>query len=200
MNRTKSIKGECQHCRGRLEFAVDHIGLVAPCPHCGQETELLLARPPEEPAVPRKVVGWTVAAVLILLVGLAGSLVALKQAQGWAARRKQAPEGVQVAVGTKGSPERVTPDQHGFNVSGITLEKAPGTSLVYAVGTVRNELGKQRFGVRIELDLFDATEQKVGTAKDYQQVIEPGAEWRFKALVVESKASSARLASLKEDQ
>jgi len=41
----------------------------------------------------------------------------------------------------------------------------------------------------------------MGTAKDYQAVLEPGAEWRFKALVVDPKGVvAAKVASLKEEQ
>ena len=68
------------------------------------------------------------------------------------------------------------------------------------MGTVTNPTEKQRFGVKIELELFDSADKKVGTAKDYQAVMEPKGEWRFKALVVESKAASAKLGSIKEDQ
>jgi len=88
----------------------------------------------------------------------------------------------------------------GFRVSAITLEKTPGSSLVYAVGTLTNPSDRQRFGVKVELDLLDSAGQKVGTTKDYQQVIEPKGQWRFRALVVGSKAASARLASVMEDQ
>ena len=76
----------------------------------------------------------------------------------------------------------------------------PGSSLVHAVGTVTNPSAKRRFGVRIEVDLFDAAEKKIGTAKDYQPVIEPNGEWNFRALVLPSKAASAKLAWVKEDQ
>ena len=88
----------------------------------------------------------------------------------------------------------------GFRVSSITLEKTPGSSLVYAVGTVRNETDRRRFGVKVEFDVLDETGQKVGSAKDYQPALEPKAEWRFRALVVGSKAASAKLASITEDQ
>jgi hypothetical protein len=200
LNRSKHITGECQHCGGHVEFLVEHIGMTAPCPHCGKETELLLATPADDSSAPRKMLWWTIAAIVILVLGLGASLVALKQAQAWAARRRQA-AGVAATTSTNPASENVATEQNeqnGFKVSTITLEKAPGTSLVYAVGTVRDVLGKQRFGVRLELDLFDATNQKLGTAKDYQQVLEPGAEWRFKALVVQTKATSARLATVSE--
>lgn len=72
--------------------------------------------------------------------------------------------------------------------------------MVYAAGTVKNSSNRKRFGVKVELALLDRAGQKLGTATDYRQVLEPGGQWRFKALVVDSKAVSAKLESIKEDQ
>jgi uncharacterized paraquat-inducible protein A len=88
MNRTKDLTGACTQCGAPISFPADRFGTVAQCPHCGQETELRLATPPPEPVVPRKVVVWTVVAVLVLLLGLAGSLYALNRAKHWAEQRK----------------------------------------------------------------------------------------------------------------
>lgn len=208
MTRMKHLRGECQHCGGHLEFPAESIGLQAPCPHCGQQTELMLEQPPEEPSLPRRVIVWTVAAIIVLGLGLLGAMLALKRAERWAAKQKQERVGQPaVNAGTGGAPVEAsgqppaTSGNDEFGVSKISLEKAPGTSLVYAVGTVKNHANKQRFGVKLELDLLDAGGQKVGAAKDYQAVLEPGAEWRFKALVVEPKGvASAKVASLKEEQ
>jgi hypothetical protein len=76
---------------------------------------------------------------------------------------------------------------------------AKGSRLVYATGAVKNESDVQRFGVRVDLDLFDSAGAKVGTATDYTQSIEPRATWRFRALVVERRAMSAKLAKITED-
>ena len=203
MSRTKYLKGPCQHCGGRLEFPAESIGSIVPCPHCGQHTELLLATPRIEPAIPTRAIVWTCIAVLILGGGLAGSLIALKRAQSWAARRQ--PQATPLNSGnmaTNSGPELATdaPSQNEFAVSTVTLEKSPGTSLIYAVGKVRNTSTRRRFGIKIELDLLDATGQRLGVATDYDQVLEPGAEWRFKALAVDSKAASAKVGSIKEDQ
>jgi len=65
---------------------------------------------------------------------------------------------------------------------------------------LKNNTDRKRFGVKVELELLDAADQNVGTATDYQAVMEPEAEWRYQALVVASKAKSARIASIKEDQ
>jgi hypothetical protein len=90
--------------------------------------------------------------------------------------------------------------QQGFSASSVQLEKAPGTSLVYATGLLKNMASRQRFGVKIELALANAEGKQVGTATDYQQVLEPGGAWRFRALVVDGKATSAKVLAVKEDQ
>jgi hypothetical protein len=128
----------------------------------------------------------------------------LKRAERWAARQKQQAAAAAAASQTnlpfEGVPTADPQAQDGFIVSTVDLEKAPGTSLVYAVGTVKNLSDHKRFGVKIELDLLDADQQKVGTATDYQQVMETNATWRFKALVVNSQATAAKVAAIKEDQ
>jgi hypothetical protein len=83
----------------------------------------------------------------------------------------------------------------------VMLEKSKGgSSLVYAVGTIANNSDHQRFGVKVEVDILDPSGKKIGKATDYIQVIEPMANWRFHALVLEDKASSAKIASIKEDE
>jgi Tfp pilus assembly protein PilV len=151
---------------------------------------------------------WTVIAIVVLLLGLGGALMALSRAQRQLAARQQRESATtaaapQAASNTNAGREPTADDsaaQAGFQVTGLKLEKTPGSSLVHAVGTLTNRSARKRFGVRIELDLLDAAGQKVGSAKDYQAVIEPNAQWDFKAPVMASKASSAKLASIQEDQ
>ncbi len=81
----------------------------------------------------------------------------------------------------------------------VTIERTKGSGLIYAVGTMKNDSDHQRFGVRVELDLLDAGGAKLGTATDYTQLIEPRAEWTFRALVLDAKAVTAKPAKIKED-
>jgi hypothetical protein len=181
-------------------------GLPATCPHCGQQTDLLLALPPEEPTIPRRAVLWTLIGIVVLCLGLVGALAALKRAQNLAARQKQRTEAAALPLDTtrgqvqdaKAAEGEV--DQNGFIASPISLEQEPGTSRISATGTIRNRTERKRFGVKVEIDLLDEAGTKLGTATDYQAAIEPGDEWRFRALVMESKASSARLGAIREDQ
>jgi hypothetical protein len=138
-------------------------------------------------------------------LGLAGSLIALKRAQKMAARQKQhAPAVASAFEATNATEPSNTPtsvsSQSDLSVSEITLQKTTGSSLVYAVGTVKNSSNRQRFGVKIQLVLLDVAGQKVGTATDYRQIMEPMGQWQFKALVVDSKAVSVQIESIKEDQ
>jgi len=82
----------------------------------------------------------------------------------------------------------------------ITLEKTKGSSLIYAVGLLKNDSIHQRYGVTIELELTDAGGNRAGTAKDYRAVLEPRQEWRFRALVLDSKAASAKVAVIREEE
>jgi hypothetical protein len=94
----------------------------------------------------------------------------------------------------------VPPDPwHGLVAGPITLEKASDGHLVYAVGHLRNTSDHQRFGVKVELDVFNAADGKVGTATDYTPSIEPGKEWKFKALMTDRAATAAKLAAVKEE-
>jgi hypothetical protein len=83
----------------------------------------------------------------------------------------------------------------------VILEQSKGgSSLVYAVGTIANNSDHQRFGVKVEVDILDKAGKKIGKATDYIQVIEPRDKWRFHALVLEDKAASAKIASIKEEE
>ena len=81
MSRTKNITGDCEHCGAAFVFLAEHIGQTANCPHCGKPTELFLAKPVEEPLLPRRIISWTIAGCLVLVIGLLLSVAALKKAQ-----------------------------------------------------------------------------------------------------------------------
>lgn len=170
---------------------------MAECPHCGQQTELLLATPPaEESPLRRKAVVFVALATLILIGGLVGANVALKRAKRLQTQRQQSSP---VEPAKPAAPADPFAAQQ-FRVSPVRLEQGQGSALVYAVGTLANTGQRQRFGVKVELELFDATGAKVGAASDYQKVLEPNAEWKYRAMVVEKRAVTAKVAAIKEAQ
>jgi hypothetical protein len=207
MSQIKHLKGNCSHCSGPIEFPADALGMTADCPHCGQRTELMLPPPADSSgsSVPAKAIVWAVIAAIILGGGLIGALIALKKAERLYGRQKTSatnavPASAQSSTNSSATAETDPAAKAQFRASHIKIEKKPGSSLVYAVGTITNPTDRQRFGVKVELDLLDSSEQKIGAARDYQQIIEPKGQWTFKALVVEPKTASARLAAVSEDK
>jgi len=147
----KHLKGHCLVCGGHLEFPAEAVGTSVECPHCGKVTGLWLATPPEEPTVPRRTIIWTIITVLILLSGLAGAVVALKRVEKRAAARREVKQASSNASASGeeqtsplSQPGPVTPEP--LVSSEIILQKTPGTSLVYAVGTLTNNSDHQHFG------------------------------------------------------
>jgi hypothetical protein len=197
MLKIKNLRGECQHCGGPIEFHAEFTGTTADCPHCSQPTELLLAPPPEEGSPVRtKAIVFTVIAILILLGGLVGAVIALKRAERLKSRSLPVPTEPAVPS-SAGDALFVT---QGFRVSAVALAQGQGNSLIYAVGSLVNISNRQRFGVKVELELLDAEGNQVGRATDYQQVVEPNGEWKFRALVMEKRATAARVMGILEDK
>jgi hypothetical protein len=207
MSKSIFVKGECRHCGGHLEFPADAAGETIACPHCGQPTELVAPVLSNKINPSRRT--WLVVAVAVLvgLSGLAAVLLLMKEnGRAVAAATQTAPaaqtnasnlSATSSVAQTRPPAEERTND---FAISAIKLDKTPGSSLVYVTGKIRNLTTRQRFGVKIEFALFDTNTAAVGKATDYQPVLEPNGEWHFKALVMESKAASARLNAIVEDR
>jgi hypothetical protein len=192
MNRTKRLTGVCSQCGGHIEFQAELVGTMATCPSCRKQTELMLAAPQAEPAVPRKVIVWTVLTAAILVAGLIGTVAALKHFEKLAAQQKDR------AAAVPTTEDGAIPA--GFEVSTISLEKGKGGNGLYAVATVVNRSGQPRSQVTVQFDLLDARGQKVEVARAFRPVLEPGAKWEVKVAVAsDSKAVSAKLASIREE-
>ena len=195
---TKKLRGECQQCGQLIEFEAEAVGTMGTCPYCGQETELMLALPPDDGSPARtKAIIFTIIVLVILVIGGGGMVMALKRAQRLKAQKQ---ESVAAPV-FQTPPKPVDPlAAAGFRASAVTLDQGEGSSIVYAVGTIGNLTNRQRFGVRVELELLDASSNKVGNASDYRATLEPNEEWRFRALVVEKKTASARVLTVSEQR
>jgi len=178
--------------------------MAVSCPHCGQKTELSIpaaqSQNETEAGMDRQTAaGWMMAAVLILVVVASGGFFYWKRAKAEAATSRPATNMAAKAQAVA-APRQSFFFTNRLAVGTITLEKAKNSSVVYALGQIKNESDEQRFGLKVELDLLDGSGSKIGTATDYLAILEPRKDWRFRALVLEARAVSARLASIKEDQ
>ena len=225
MSQIDYYKCACKECGNNIEFPASAARTTIPCPHCGEWTELLVAK---EEAGESEETG-----VRIGLIPLIGCVVLLAALIGggilfWQHQQKSAADGktdatspvkvaakpvtktaplpansspvpTQAVVQVAPKPQRPkSPDD--LKAGAVELEKTKGSSLVYAVGTVKNDSDYDRYGVRIELDLVNLKGRKIGTAKDYKDFLGPNQEWQFRALIPDPKTVEAKVASVKEDQ
>ncbi len=207
MSNRDFVKGECGHCAGRVEFPAEALGQSVPCPHCGQITELAEAGSPGKPRNSRRLWLGIGLGVGLAAAGLAGALLWRQKAVGGGVSEATPPATAQSNLPAASAASPVVPAEaqmqvltNDFALLPFKLEPTPGSSLVYVTGTIRNLSDRQRFGVKVEFGLLDTNDKGIGSATDYQSVLDPRAEWRFRAMVMESKAASARFNSIVEDQ
>jgi hypothetical protein len=154
-----------------------------------------------------------VAGLVILAVGVAGVAGALVMAKRLAKKSSgtdlqsvvlaKTVNGRGVATNSASTPVvsrsgRPTLSLDGFSVSEVKIENAAGSTLIYAVGRIKNETDKARFGVTVELGLFDAENRRLGGARDYKDTIEALGEWTFRALLTQKSVASARISAVRE--
>jgi hypothetical protein len=211
MSQTESFaKCSCQHCGGHIEFPTAGAGQTIPCPHCNWPT--LLALPQTAPvevgggraARKRIYMAFAIAAGVVAAAGV-GSYLYLNSGNSrpmdTMPGRPIQSSNASSAASTPVPPPKPKPPSdpwHGLKPSKVTLDKKGDSPLIYAIGTLTNDTTRQRFGVKVELDVLDAHRNKLGSASDYTDVIEPGKEWKFRAMVTDKSATSVKLTSVKE--
>jgi hypothetical protein len=203
------FKCVCQNCGGHIEFPGEGAGRTVPCPHCNGSTVLTVDAYGATAPVGGSTGAWK---KIFLALLIAATVVAADMAIVYwnHVKNNPSPAPPPSAAGQPGLTSKpaapvpivlvAPPDPwHGLMAGPITLEQAGDGRLVYAVGKLRNASDHQRFGVKVELDVFNAAHDKVGTATDYTPSIDPDKEWRFRALVTDRDAATAQLTAVKED-
>lgn len=210
MSNSHFVKGACRHCAGHLEFPAAAAGQTVACPHCGKPTELA-PNPPIPRSAPSRGLGRAVALLAGLLVlAAAGAFVFFKKTGPTRVLSSAPPSAGLSAINPPAAlpppppapnpgpePRQTTND---FAILPFKLEQTPGSSLVYVTGSVQNLGSQQRFGVKVRFSLFDSNDLPVGSATDYQSMMEPKSEWRFKALVLRGKVASVQFAGITEQK
>ncbi len=205
------LKCSCMNCGGHIEFPATGEGRTVNCPHCGRPTRLKLDETAPKTSARKNFKPALFATLACLLVAGAaigvyffvlkprGNQTSLNPPAKVATAPTNPPP--PKAANAISSPVAKAKKSAGdLKVSEVKLEKTKGNSLVYAVGTVKNDSDYQRFGVRIELDLFNQNGKKLGTTKDYLAILEPHGEWQFRALIPDSKTVTAKVATVKEEE
>lgn len=207
------LKCSCKNCGGHIEFPASGEGATVKCPHCNQPTKLTLDAPSAKPPA-RGIHAMGILAGVGLLVAAGGAAYFFLHGRNQTAAVVATPVSMagastnQPSLGAtntsgaadaKAGPKRAK-SATDLNVSEVKLEKTKGSSLVYAIGTITNNSDYQRFGVKVELDVFNANGKKVSTTSDYISILEPRKEWSFRALIPGSHAASAKISTVKEEE
>jgi len=218
VDESEHLKCPCQACGGFIEFPAQGIGLAVECPHCQQTTTLVAADEAENASIeqietpapapasrqPKRRLVWI---VLLLLFGAVIAAALFIYQDHWSTPKSSAEKSpIAETPASNAAPASPAPAARNaksiddLKAGPITLEKTKGSSLVHAVGILRNDSDHQRFGVTIELEMSDAGGNPAGKARDYKDVLEPRQSWRFRALVLDSKAVSAKVATIREEE
>jgi len=175
----------CVHCGGHIEFPVEATGRSIDCPHCHWPITLTAAGSQSQaaiggrPSARKKILlALGLAALFVIASGAVALLFVLKGKGGGTPASvvvkpldSNAAAGANTTgLGTSGpvavAPVRKKPPDpwHGLMAGRIAIEKSEDGRLIYAVGTLKNASDHTRFAVKVELDVFDGDNQKVGTA------------------------------------
>jgi predicted RNA-binding Zn-ribbon protein involved in translation (DUF1610 family) len=217
MSDSKYLKGSCQHCNNHIEFPAEATGSVVSCPHCGNQVTLIADSPTVSQKSSQPTALFAVIGAVAIIVLIGAGWFFWKQKRGSTPSLSSAPAVANTGSNAADSSTASTPNTNAastaqtttkkpkspsdLSVGNIDLQQTKGSSLIYAIGTLKNDSDYQRFGIRLELDLYDANGQKLSTkAQDYANVIEPHHDWQFRALVVDSKAKSAKVGAIKEEE
>lgn len=185
-------KAACTSCGGKIEFPATAQGMTVECPHCHAQTELRPAQAARR-NISRLLIFGVIGTVLAI-----GALMFLKPRRTESARPESS-KTTNAAV-SPAEPPRPKALEDLKLLGTVAVEKAKGSRLSYAMGTLKNDSDHPRYGVKVEVELFDSGGNKLtATANDYMQMLEPGKEWKFRAMVLDSKAVSAKVASVKEE-
>ncbi len=183
----------CTHCHGLIEVPHSAQGTSVECPLC--QAQVVIPDRKVRKRLPMYVV-WLLIGVAVVAVGTQVFWGKLKKDKKGSTSSFAVTTNAAVAI-VEAKPK----SRDDLQVSAIGVDDPKGGGLRYATGTIKNDSDHPRYGITIELTLIDKNGQALSTkASDYVQMLEPRKEWRFRALVLESKATSARLASIREEE
>ena len=206
----KFAKCACESCGGRIEFPVELDGTNIECPHCHFNTTLSRpgAKPPQAKSNLALTIGLPILALAVLAFGawqfylkrqLAPATMASEQPAGVLTSNQLKSNLVASVPPTNANPAPRPVVWHGLESGPVTIEKAHEGNLTYAVGKLRNTSDKEKFGVKVIVNLFDESGARLGSASDYASSIEAGKEWRFRALVVDHGAVKGEISDVTEN-
>src|ERR1022692_813650 len=157
MSDTGFLKCSCQKCGGHIEFPSSRSGEVIDCPHCNEKTMLVAdicgsaTQSEKSPARLKRRSQIVVGSILVVFMLIAaGAMFYRPKIQN--PPSIPSPNAVTPAQ-TNPVPPDAVPKFNDFDIGQIPLKKVEGSGLFFAVGPLRNTTARQRFGVRVQMDV-----------------------------------------------
>jgi hypothetical protein len=89
-----------------------------------------------------------------------------------------------------------TPSQTRPNLEVLDSKSQVEEHTRYVVGTVRNNTYHTYGYVQVEINLYDSAGNQVGSTLANTNNLEPGAIWKFKAIIIEDRATKFRVVNV----
>lgn len=198
------FKCACQKCGRHIEFPSHGAGVTIDCPHCGKKTVLGVGTADAPTGRKSKKALWVSLGLMAVISGVVAAFLwpsTTYTRNGTVVPAVPTPAVVPVKPAESADkPPAPSETVKDFEIGKITLQKAQDSGLVYAVGTAKNTVDRQRFGVKIELNLLNDQDQNIGVDSDYASVVDPHKAWQFKVLLTHSGVAKVTVADIKEQK
>lgn len=160
------MEKKCKHCAMMIPKAAKI------CPHC------------------RKKQGWTMPAKIVMGLIIFSAFIPLlgRKADDPPINKPISPQTVSPAT-----QQPVAPRQQGLVLLESNWEMSEH-NMRYIYGTVKNDSSKRYKYAQISFNLYDADNAQIGSAWTNINNLEPNGIWKFRAVVMEKRATSYKYA------
>lgn len=203
----------CPQCKEKSQLpeadTLQMLGLQGPpipdtknCPACGREMQFLAAACSNCQGLRKKKlrhVGSLVAIAIVVLPVVVW--LCLRHSKPAEASTETATNSAKAGTMVIEQPRVKQPKSiNDLKPGRFSLEQKRGSDFVMAVGDIENISENVHHGLKVDLDLLDATGAKIGAITDYSTQLGPHQSWHIVGQVTNPKVTSVKFATIKEDQ
>lgn len=123
----------------------------------------------------------------LIVIGIVGSIL------GDDNTKQQVSQPTAPAASTQSKTEPAQEPAKKSNLEVIESSIQKDGYISYIVGSVKNNSSKQYSYVQVEINLYDNSGAQVGSTLANANNLEPGAIWKFKAVVTEENATKYKI-------
>ncbi len=98
-----------------------------------------------------------------------------------------------IAYGSSSNNQNITNTQSKPDLELLNHSVQTDSHMKYVVGTIKNNTNKKYSYAQVEINLYDKSGAQIGSTLANINNFEPGASWKFKAIIVEDGASTYKI-------